>query len=370
MESVSSTRRAPYEFVEFFSGSGLVSYALREHFQVVWANDNSKKKAEVYTANHGMESFHLKDINLVKGGDIPESSLSWASFPCQDLSLAGASGGIHAERSGLVWQWLRVLDEMKEKPPILVAENVVGLVSAKGGTHYQVLHRALVERGYKAGAILLDAVQFIPQSRPRIFVIAVHESVPVPSKLIGAGPSWLHSKAVQSAAIGLENWIWWHLPIPEIREQTLEDLVEWDAPCDDEEKTAKNLALIPERHLNRLLNEDINVAPGYKRTRNGKQTLELRFDNIAGCLRTPQGGSSRQLLVLKKDGKLSTRLLTAREIARLMGAPDEYKLPGSYNDGYKAMGDAVAVPVAEYLANQLLSPLMNACLNRMSRSVV
>ena len=77
---------------------------------------------------------------------------------------------------------------------------------------------------------------------------------------------------------------------------------------------------------------DTVYATGYRRTRNGKQQLELRFDGIAGCLRTPEGGSSKQYLVVKKDGTVHARLLTVRETARLMGAPDSFKLPGSQND--------------------------------------
>ena len=83
------------------------------------------------------------------------------------------------------------------------------------------------------------------------------------------------------------------------------------------------------------------VAPGYKRTRNGSQVLELRFDDVAGCLRTPEGGSSRQVVIIRKHGKLHSRLLTVRETARLMGAPESYRIPGTYNEGYKAMGDGV-----------------------------
>ena len=89
--------------------------------------------------------------------------------------------------------------------------------------------------------------------------------------------------------------------------------------------------------------------------------MELRFDDVAGCLRTPAGGSSRQYLIIKMDGEWRTRILTPREAARLMGAPDSFKLPGSFNDGYKAMGDAVAAPVAAYLAEHLLVKLVEAC---------
>ena len=108
-----------------------------------------------------------------------------------------------------------------------------------------------------------------------------------------------------------------------------------------------------------------SVFPGYRRTRNGKQVLELRFDNVAGCLRTPEGGSSRQVVVIHDEqGMLNTRLLTVRETARLMGVPDSYKIPGSYNDGYKAMGDAVAVPVVKWLARHLLDPLCRIATNK------
>lgn len=347
-------------FLEFFAGSGLVAHAMQPYFDAVWANDISEKKAKVYRANHKNHHFELGSISDVRGESLPNAILSWASFPCQDLSLAGAIGGIHAERSGLVWEWLRVMDEMPNKPPILVAENVTGLVSADGGSHYRLLHEALVSRGYNVGALLLDAARWVPQSRPRIFVIAVRSDIEIPQSLIADNPTWAHSTAVKAAASGLDGWFWWNLPEPSERVNVLADIIEWEADCDPPEIAARNLSLIPESHLSRLLSSQYAVAPGYKRIRNKKQVLELRFDGIAGCLRTPKGGSSRQFLVLKDGDKLKTRLLTIRETARLMGAPDNFELPGTYNEGYMAMGDAVAAPVAAYLAKHLLFPLAKA----------
>lgn len=344
-------------FLEFFAGSGLVTYALKSYFKAVWANDNSEKKAVVYYANHGRSHFHLGSIADVKGGDLPPVTLSWASFPCQDLSLAGLTAGIHGNRSGLVWEWLRIMDEMTARPPLLVAENVTGLVSHSKGLHYRTLHNALLSKGYSVGAIMLNAIRWVPQSRQRVFVIAVRNDIKIPAALRSESPTWLHPDMVVNAAKGLDSWVWWNMPEPPPHKQTLCDIAEWDAPCDPPERTAHNISLISERHRKALSRSDVLVAPGYKRIRHGQQYLELRFDNVAGCLRTPVGGSSRQVLVLKKEGKLSTRLLTVRETARLMGAPESYKLPGTYNDGYKAMGDAVAVPVARYLARHLLSPL-------------
>lgn len=123
------------------------------------------------------------------------------------------------------------------------------------------------------------------------------------------------------------------------------------------------LRLIPERMMEKLCSKDDVVATGYRRTRHGNQQLELRFDGIAGCLRTPAGGSSKQYVVVRKNGQNHARLLTVREAARLMGAPDSFSLPGSYNDGYYAMGDAVVMPVAKFLAERFLKPLTEAAYN-------
>jgi DNA (cytosine-5)-methyltransferase 1 len=358
--SVRRQRTQTPSCLEFFAGSGLVAYALKPYFRAAWANDICEKKAAVYTANHGKKHFQLGSITDVNGTALPSAALSWASFPCQDLSLAGLTAGIHGERSGLVWEWLRIIDEMKDPPPLLVAENVTGLVSVDGGSHYRILHEALRSRDYMVGAVVLDAVRWVPQSRPRVFVIAVKMGTPIPAELIASAPTWMHTSAVVKAAEGLENWVWWNMPMPPKRRQDLSDIIEWDAECDDPEATQRNLSLIPDHHREKLHRNSVVAAPGYKRTRAKRQVLELRFDGVAGCLRTPKGGSSRQFLVLKRDGNLATRLLTVRETARLMGAPESFKLPGTYNDGYKAMGDAVAVPVARYLAQHLLHPLWHA----------
>lgn len=356
-------KAVPARFLEFFAGSGLVAQGLEGYFQPVWANDICAKKAAVYTANHGAEHFHLGSVSDVKGTDLPNAPLAWASFPCQDLSLAGLTGGIHAARSGLVWEWLRIIDEMPSRPPILVAENVAGLVSAAGGDHYRALHQSLVGRGYVVGAMLIDAARWVPQSRQRVFIVAISAEIAIPPELVSQSPNWLHRETICKAASGLDGWVWWSMPEPPLRKQNLSDVIEWDAPFAPPETEARNLELISARHrkiLEQLPDAKPFAAPGYKRTRSGKQVLELRFDNLSGCLRTPEGGSSRQVIVIKQNGQLNSRLLTVREAARLMGVPEAYKIPGSYNDGYKAMGDAVAVPVAAWLAKNLLSPLVKA----------
>jgi DNA (cytosine-5)-methyltransferase 1 len=135
-----------------------------------------------------------------------------------------------------------------------------------------------------------------------------------------------------------------------VRASALKDIIDFSVPYDKDNV----LRHIPSSHLQRLNQYNEIAVTGYRRTRHGKQSLELRFDGIAGCLRTPEGGSSKQFLIVKHDGELHARLLTPRETARLMGAPDTYILPDIYNDAYKAMGVAVVLPVAAFIGQSFL----------------
>jgi DNA (cytosine-5)-methyltransferase 1 len=346
-------------FVDFFAGSGLVTQGARHACVPVWSNDICQKKAASYTANHGNDHFHLGSIEQVNGAAIPHGDIVWASFPCQDLSLAGKMGGLAASRSGLFWEWLRVLDEMPVKPTVIALENVVGLLSANGGEDFRLLHQALRERSYKVGPMLLDARLWVPQSRPRVFIVAVQDHLDT-AALEDHGPNWLHPELVLKAIAPLDDAVFWSMPRPKKRPKTLSDLIDWDAPVFDKSRRSALLSLIAPRHqamLGKLPPNSRSAFPGYRRTRNGKQVLELRFDDISGCLRTAEGGSSRQFLILHDHGKWDARLITTREAARLMGAPEKFRLSPSYNEAYNAMGDAVVVPVVKHLVDHLLVPL-------------
>ena len=97
----------------------------------------------------------------------------------------------------------------------------------------------------------------------------------------------------------------------------------------------------------------VRIEAGVKR-----QRAEVRFDGVAGCLRTPRGGSSRQTVVIIESGVVRTRLISAREGARLMGLPDDFRLPKGATAGLKVVGDGVAAPVVRFLARHLLEPLL------------
>ena len=358
--------------LDFFAGSGLVQLGLGTSFRPVWANDICPKKAAIYIANSTSQEFHLKDICQVQGADVPAADLAWASFPCQDLSLAGTMAGMkQGTRSGLFWQWIRVLDELiacGKRPPVLCAENVVGFLSAGKGEHFKAAYLALRKRGYLAGAVVLDASWFLPQSRPRAFLVAVSADVSLTGLTQGGPSEPFHPRSVIQAAnvVDDRSWVWWSLPIPHFKVRSFSEICDKNAPCDPPEKTHQLLKLLSAHHREKLQAaiqcRSFLVGTGYRRTRPDHrgvkgQRLERRFDGIAGCLRTPDGGSSRQIVLIVHKGAVRTRLMTVRECARLMGAGDEYVLAGSYNDCYRAMGDAVAVPVTRFLAQHLLAPL-------------
>ena len=106
------------------------------------------------------------------------------------------------------------------------------------------------------------------------------------------------------------------------------------------------------------------VGGVYKRTRKDEygrkcQRAEIRFDNLAGCLRTPSGGSSRQIILVVDGQTVTARLISTRETARLMGLKDSYKLPENYNEAYHLTGDGVVVPVVRHLAKHILEPILH-----------
>lgn len=367
-----ASRRVQLTALEFFAGSGLVRHGLSAEFSVTWANDNCSKKAAVYSANAPRHPLHLGSITAVVGQELPSADLAWASFPCQDLSLAGNLTGLgRGTRSGLFWEWIRVLDELTgagKKPPVLVAENVVGFLVANDGLHFKRAYAAMRARGYLVGAVVIDARHFLPQSRQRAFMIAVSDELPI-NEFVRLGPDPLfHPDMVVRAATNVRDpeWVWWSLPSPSLPVAPFDDLCERDGDWFSAHKTARLIRMLSDHNRAKLdcaiASGDFLAGTGYMRTRpNAKgrkvQRLELRFDGIAGCLRTPEGGSSRQIVIAVDKGKVKARLMSVRECARLMGAPESFLLPGSYNDGYRAMGDGVAVPVTRWLSRHLLGPL-------------
>ncbi len=367
-------------YYEFFSGGGLVRAALGSMWRCLFANDFDHKKNASYQANWGSLELKPGDVRELTTSDLPGTpDLAWASFPCQDLSLAGMGAGLRGERSGTFWPFwglIRALKAEGRSPRMVVLENVCGALTSHGGKDFNAIAEALFSEGYKFGAIVVDAALFVPQSRKRLFIIAVDQETPIARHLKASAPTLLwHSKPLQKARGRLpkevkQRWIWWNLVPPPKRTCVFNDIIEenpagvsWHTPSE----TASLLEMMSPINSEKLQAavEDKTRWAGtiYKRTRrdsagNKVQRAEVRLDGVAGCLRTPAGGSSRQIVVVIKDGNVRTRLISPRETARLMGLPDSYLLPEKYNEAYYLTGDGVVVPVVRYLAENIFKPVL------------
>ncbi|MBV8661915.1 MAG: DNA cytosine methyltransferase, partial [Hyphomicrobiales bacterium] len=366
-----------FTFCEFFAGGGMARAGLGEAWRCLFANDFDPMKVATYAANWGRDDIRLADVAKLTLADLPAQSLdlAWASFPCQDLSLAGDYRGLGRDGDGAVtrsgtfwpfWRLMRALARDGRPPRSIVLENVYGCLTSHQGRDFAAIASALAEADYRFGALVIDAAHFVPQSRPRVFFVAVRKGELIPSDLIAEGPieTWSPGALLRAyegvSAAAKRNWVWWNLPLPAPRSQGFAALIEEDPAGVDwhsAEQTNHLLGLMTPVHKAKVARAKQSgrrtVGAVYRRTRADadgvkRQRAEVRFDDVAGCLRTPAGGSSRQTILVVEGDRVRSRLLSPREAARLMGLEDSYNLPLRYNDAYHVCGDGVCAPVVRH----------------------
>lgn len=357
-------------FAEFFAGIGLMRLGLEQAgWKIRFANDIEPKKEKLYR-NHFKDDhnhFHLGDVHLLRGEDIPDVDLATASFPCTDLSLAGRRLGLAGKQSSALWGFVKVLEEMHlRRPKLILLENVEGFLTSHKGTDFKEALIALNNIGYSVDAFIINAVHFVPQSRVRLFVVGKQMvNNGLNDKQLSFYQSEIRPKNLADFILNNPdiNWSLEHLPALPSRELTLisnldetpEDSKEWW----DEERVKYFLNQTSERHLHiinqALSNNQSHYFTAFRRVRNGKSMAEVRSDGIAGCLRTPKGGSARQILVKVHKGQIRVRYFSTSEYARLMGAGD-FRLSGNTQNDLYGFGDAVCVPVVQWIATNYLNP--------------
>ena len=367
-QSVSQAALAPQivgTAAEFFAGIGLMRMGLeRAGWRVTFANDIDRHKEEIYQGHFGQEDHFVRgDIHRLTPEDVPTVTLATASFPCTDLSLAGDRAGLAGARSGALWGFTDLLDGLGARRPLLVLlENVTGFLTSHGGADFHQALRRLNSLGYSVDAFIVDAVRFVPQSRQRLFVVGVQgpaaPAYPVASEL--------RPRALTQFIEQHDDVSWNLRPLPALPAHglSLGDILD-DLPADDShwwssERARYLLNQMSPRHAATaaamIAAPQWSYATVFRRMRSGASMAELRTDGIAGCLRTPKGGSGRQILFKAGFGGFFVRLITAREAARLMGA-DDYTLTVPLNQALFGFGDAVCVPVVEWIALNYLNPL-------------
>lgn len=357
---------------EFFAGIGLMRMGLdREGWSTVWANDIDEKKWEMYRANFndGACEFVLGDVHKIDGKDIPNIDLATASFPCNDLSLAGARHGLAGIQSSAFWGFIDAIKSMgRRRPTLILLENVAGFLTSNDGNDFRDALLALNELGYSVDAFLIDATRFVPQSRQRLFVVGTKAKA---DRLREMTPMLLQSELRPPALADFMfmnpeiGWSIRDLPSLPSAQIKLQDIVE-DVPLNSELWWSKDrceylLNQMSDRHRaeaeRMMAGSKWSYGTVFRRVRNGRSMGELRTDGIAGCLRTPRGGSGRQILFCAGKGTYRVRLLTPRECARLMGA-DGYKINVPLNQALFGFGDAVCVPVIQWIAKNYLNPAL------------
>ena len=167
-------RPADKTFAEFFAGVGLMRMGLeRQGWKIVFANDLCPDKYEMYRGQFvdADDHFVIEDIHKLNVDDVPTVTLATASFPCNDLSLAGARAGLCGRQSSAFYGFIRILKEMKRRrPPLVLLENVTGFLTSHNGSDFREVLVALNSLGYSVDAFIIDALHFVPQSRQRLFI--------------------------------------------------------------------------------------------------------------------------------------------------------------------------------------------------------
>ncbi|NSX38305.1 DNA (cytosine-5-)-methyltransferase [Pseudarthrobacter oxydans] len=359
---------APLRAAEFFAGIGLVRAGLEPAgFEIVWANDFEPAKKEMYEGNFGTDhDFALGDVAEVNSSHLPEDlDLAWASFPCTDLSLAGDRRGLAGKQSGTFFHFTRILAELGDKKPRVIAlENVNGLATSHGGDDMAALVRELNGLGYSVDVMALDGRRFVAQSRPRIFVVG---SMDVPEEdteeVSTLRPEWLQGVFQDDTLVTHRA----ALPEPPAMMTVgLADVIEAMGPRDSrwweaerKKRFLDSLSPVQRGRLEAMKSSElVTYRTAYRRTRAGVPVWEIRADEISGCLRTARGGSSKQAVVMAGQGRIAVRWMTPLEYARLMGAP-EYNLKGLRDSQILfGFGDAVVVPAVQWVGDNYLAPLI------------
>lgn len=361
----STLKMKVFTAAEFFAGIGLVRLALAASgVEAVWANDFDPNKNRLYEANFGSGEYRLADVRTVAGDDVPSIDIATASFPCTDLSLAGGRRGLAGEQSGMFWEFARVLSEMgRRRPGTILLENVPGLVTSHGGRDLAAVIERLNGLGYTCDIVQVNASRFVPQSRPRLFII-------------GAGAR-LHDRPLTADWLRPQRIIDFVIDHPELDLQAaparppeavstrLADIVERPGPDDSvwwrSERLSAFVESLTATHAERLdamrRSDRVSWRTAYRRTRAGMPVWEIRADEIAGCLRTPRGGSSKQAVVEAGGGDVRVRWMNPCEYARLQGAPADFQFGGAPDSHVMfGFGDGVCVPAVTWVLDSLVLP--------------
>jgi DNA (cytosine-5)-methyltransferase 1 len=283
-----------------------------------------------YTDVQEVGKENLEPVDLICGG-----------FPCQDLSVAGRREGITGERSGLWFEFARVIDELE--PRWVVIENVPGLLSSKRGQDFATIIRWLVERGYGVAWRILDAQYFgVPQRRRRVFVVgslgdgrAAEVLFERESSTGDTPPSRKTGKEIAYAITsGLASGYRYSAEDNLIADTLTAGYAKNRGAQAGNASKVSNLITFDANQKLRDVSE--NIAPTILHSGDGKKAH----------------GAYPKISIIQS--KMGARRLTPVECERLQGFPDGWTEGHSDSARYRQLGNAVAVPVAEWIGKRIM----------------
>lgn len=315
-----NNRDYKFTFIDLFAGIGGIRLAFEEHGgKCIFSSEWDRWCQKTYFENFG--EIPKGDINLVKPEEIPDHDILTAGFPCQPFSIAGVSKkkslgkehGFKDKAQGtLFFRIAEILEE--KKPKAFMLENVKNLKSHDGGNTYRVIEGTLKELGYKVVAGVLDAVNYIPQHRERLFILGFNKDV-------------------------FGDDVKFSFPVPPKKKPTLGTVLEKkvDSKYVLSDKLWKYLQDYAEKHRKK----GNGFGYGLFDKNAVARTLSARYykDGSEILIRVPNSNPRR---------------LTPRECARLMGFDDSFKIPVSDTQAYRQFGNSVAVPVVSVVAAEFV----------------
>lgn len=317
-------KKSTFTFIDLFAGIGGFRIAFQSlGGKCVFSSEWNKYAQQTYEANFGEVPFG--DITKIDAKEIPDHDILLGGFPCQPFSLAGVSkknslGRAHGfkdkTQGTLFFDIKRIL--ATKKPKLFLLENVKNLVSHDGGNTFRVIHSTLKDLGYSVHFKVLDGSSFVPQHRERIFIVGFRNEVFGKNK---------------------------EFSFPELEKckVTIGDILEREA---DPRFTLSN-------HLWMYLRK---YAEKHREKGNGFGFGLVELDGITRTLSARYHKDGSEILIPQSNK--NPRRLTPRECARLLGYPDNFKIPVSDTQAYRQFGNSVVVPLVHAVGNQIIKELI------------
>ncbi len=322
-------------FGSLFTGIGGFDLAFeRAGMKCVWQVEIDKYCQDVLVT-HFPETEKFKDVKTVGKQNLKPVDVICGGFPCQDLSIAGKRAGLTGERSGLWWEFARIINELN--PRWVVIENVPGILSSDRGRDFAIILRSLVEFRYGVSWRIFDAQYAgVPQQRRRIIIVGSFGNGSSAEILFESKSSRRNIKK------GKKAW--------EDIARTITNRIgkgDFTDPVNDNIIASTVTAMYARNHganagnscmVHNLIIWQMNHANEVYR---GCGDISPTLQNRMGT-----GGNNIPLI--------GVRRLTPTECERLQGFPDGWTDNQSDTQRYKQLGNAVAVPVVEWIGKRIV----------------